>query len=278
MNNILEIKYQNQQDVCFSLYFTITEHLYERFGSSSERVVRAAVRNAGFEMANYVKSKTDGKFNLNSLFQNVGWCFADPRMRRNVIKATEQVHLAEIYTCPFADYGKRNSSLKLGYYFCEEYQRAIVLGFTDNIAQANLSNCLSSGFDNFCRFSHYYRPANLKDSNVSKYFSEEDTASSMNTPCFKDTEFKVLQFSLIYNNLLKSAQNAYGEDGVCSIAEALREAADTAYEKLKLQSSNTTGVFDEAFIKENFPFDFSSKIEEHFDMCFLGRLRSYLNV
>ena len=160
-----EIKLQNKQDAFCAMYHNICRSIFALCGAyEGEGVIRSAVRAAGEASgAEQLKKLTQAKActDLSNLYRLGTDIAIDPRIRANVIFDEKDRQVFEIYTCPLADYWKRHGGERAGMIFCEEYNLAKVKAYTENKGQMNLSKKLSDPRDCFCRFSVYFRQANM---------------------------------------------------------------------------------------------------------------------
>ncbi len=268
MYNLDEIKLQNQQDCLTRMYMEVAGSIYENAGRKAEGIIREAVRRYGADRGKELKEKhlNNGvKTNLLSLFTVGCDCKDDPRVRKNIIEQNEQVRLWEVYTCPMADMWNRNSKGKLGSFYCEECTHALVNAYTEEKGQTNLSNMLTCKRDNFCRFSVYFRPANLTDEKKALCFGENKEASvknalhTMETVDFKQSVNSM--FIKLYYYLLEVSKERLGEEGVCIVALGLRKLAQSTVNAIALQADHTGNPTDQKFIDKNFPLNIDSNNE-----------------
>lgn len=276
--NLDEIKLQNQQG-CFSkMYMELASSICESAGKKAEGVIREAVRRYGADRGKELKKKhlnSAVKTNLLSLFRENSECSYDPRFRKNIINQTEQVRLWEIYTCPMADLWNKNGKSKLGSFYCEECTHALVNAYTDGKGQTNLSNILTCKRDNFCRFSVYFRPANLSEEKRKLCFADDENTDGKSTNITNDEykscsfeEFKEninAMFIKLYYYLLEVSKERLSDEGVCAIALGLRNLADNIVNSISVQADHTGNPVDKEFIYKNFPLNIDSDDEPLWD-------------
>lgn len=281
MYNLDEIKLQNQQDCLSKMYMELAKSICESTGKKAEGIIREAVRRYGADRGKELKEKHLNKgikTNLMSLFTESCECSNDPRFRKNIIEQNEQVRLWEIYTCPMADMWNKSGKSKLGSFYCEECTHALVSAYTDGKGQTNLSNILICERDNFCRFSVYFRPANLSEekrklcfgdaenTDVALAEKEENNSDIMNNEykaCMFE-EFKQdinTMFIKLYYYLLEVSQEILSDEGVCAIALGLRNLTKTILSSITTQAENTGNIVDKEFIYINFPLNIDSANE-----------------
>lgn len=274
MYNLDEIKLQNQQD-CFSrMYMELANSICESAGKKAEGIIREAVRRYGADRGIELKEKhlnNSIKTNLLSLFKESCECSDDPRFRRNIIEQNEQVRLWEIYTCPMADLWNKAGKSKLGSFYCEECTHALVNAYTDGKGQTNLSNILTCKRDNFCRFSVYFRPANLNEEKRKLCFDDTENTDEKSTDIMSDEnkafmleEFKQninSMFIKLYYYLLEVSKERLFDEGVCAIALGLRNLAEFIIDFIIMKAENTGNIADKEFIYKNFPLNIDSDDE-----------------
>lgn len=261
MYNLDEIKLQNQQDCLSRMYMEVAGSIYENAGRKAEGIIREAVRRYGTDRGNELREKHLNKgikTNLLSLFRKGCECSDDPRLRKNIIEQNEQVRLWEIYTCPMADMWNKSSKSKLGSFYCEEYTHALVNAYTEAKGQTNLSNILTCKRDNFCRFSVYFRPANLSEEKKELCFGKSSDID------IEATDFKQnvnTMFIKLYYYLLEVSEEKSGDEGVCAVALGLRNLAKSTYDAIAKQAEHTSNQINEEFMDKNFPLKTDSDKE-----------------
>ncbi|MDR1732719.1 MAG: L-2-amino-thiazoline-4-carboxylic acid hydrolase [Synergistaceae bacterium] len=259
MYNITEIKDQNQQDCLSLLYLHLAGSLAECCGRSAAGTVREAIRRMGRDMGSSLRKKhvaAGVKTNLRSLY-GVGLEYrTDPRMYEEVLADSEEVCLWEVRTCPMADLWNRAGAGEIGLWYCEEFQRGLVTGYTGGRGQMNQSTFLTCRRDNHCRFSAYLRAANLDGEQRRESFPFPGEETGPSAPPLKDATFAEgigLQFIKMYGCLLEAARERHGDEGVCAVALGLRRLAGEVTPLMKLHAAHTREVCDEAFLRLNFP-------------------------
>ena len=267
MYNIDEIKVQNQQDCWSMMYMYIARGIMDVCGRAGEGVIREAVRRYGMDRGAAMKERLEKagfKTNLKTLFTIGSDCTVDPRFRENLLREDEQVRLWEVYTCPLADFWKEYGEEDLGHYFCEQCTHACVKAFTDGKAQTNLSKKLTHG-NNFCRFSVYYRPANLDPDKRGASFAEFDPGYQEPDPSvLKPVEAKAsinLNMLKLYYYLLEVATERFGNEGASAVAQGLQGFAEDCAEMMKVKAEHTLKQPDAEFLGLNFPMALCSDEE-----------------
>ncbi len=252
MYDINEIKKQNKFDIWAMLYINIARSLMETCGRNGEGVARDAMRRLGaaegktlLEKHASQKIKTD----LQNLYKSCGRCIVDPRVRLNVLKDIPEVQLWEVYACPAAAMWNKLGSGKLGSFFCEEYQYALVDAYTEGKGQRNLSMKLTCPRDNDCRFSMYYRAANIDKAQRERSFGEGAEAAPVETD---DDRLRRMTIATVCY-MLEAAKERFGTEGECAVANALKAAAKGVIPFLVLKASDTRGDCDREFLDQNFP-------------------------
>ena len=251
-----EIRLQNKQDTFSAMFMFLSRSILALCGErKGEGIIREAVRRAGREsgMAQLKKLRTAGvPTNLHNLF-NTGLDYLDdPRVRCSVLFDQEDRQIWEVYTCPLANFWNRHGESKIGSLYCEEYQYARLLAFTEDRGQLNLSKILTSPCDNFCRFAMYFREANVSTERGAESFTHGEVELAQ----LPDTNFDdgVTGMTLsIYFHLLEVATEREGPEGTCAVAEGLKTWAVQAIDTMQSQAARTLKLFDADFAELNFP-------------------------
>lgn len=253
-----EIQFQNQQDCFTGLLLILGKNLMSVMGRRGETIIRKAVCNFGFYFGKKTREKltASGKRpNLKELAVQED-IFLDPRFRILPIRVRQQELWAEVHTCPIADYMKGHNAGGIGLMFCEEFCHAFFKGYSGGIAQANLSKTLMGPYDNHCRFSIYYRPANLEAADRERVFDLSTTQEEAVLPPrerLHSTESLREGYLMLYSCFYDVAGETGGSEGLCAIAMGLRELAGEQKAALERWAEARRRDADEAFIEENFP-------------------------
>lgn len=258
MYSYTEIPFQNMQDCLSSLFLTLGKQIMEVMGRKGETVVRKAVQNFGVSLGEETreKLKQEGKRQSLKELAEQKELFLDPRFRILPIRTRQQELWAEVHTCPIADYMKAQGGTEIGLMFCEEFCHAFFKGYTDGKAQANLSKVLMGAYDNHCRFSIYYRPANLEAGKRDQVFDPETTeqeAELQDQKLLHNTEWMQKLYLRLYASLYEEAAELGGQEGICAIALGLRCLAVKQKEDLEKWAQARRMSCDAQFIENNYP-------------------------
>lgn len=260
MYTYTDIKLQNQQDAFSAMFLYVSRNILRLCGErTGEGVVREAVRRAGRASGRRQMERLRAagvKTNLYNLFSCGRDFTEDPRMREKAVFDEEDRQIWEVYTCPLADFWNRRGGGKLGSFYCEEYQYARVLAFTEGVGQLNLSKELTCPRDNFCRFSLYFREANMTPQRAKETFAHCDPGYQAPAELPADAAFGagVRDMTIsIYCHLVEVARERCGREGVCAVAEGLKEWSAQALEALHTQAVHTLCPLDHTFAEKNFP-------------------------
>lgn len=249
MNNIEEIKGQKQFDCFINMYARIAVSLLEN-GKRGERAVREALIKYGEDRADRLRKQhiEEGiKTNLKSLCQEENCCGEDPRFYKRSVKDTTEVQIWEVYSCPMEHMWRTLGCQKAGRLYCEEGIHAMVRAYTCGKGQANLSNLMTCERDTFCRFSLYYRPANLDGEQKERSFGQDSTALVVPSYNINDN------FIRLYYFLVSSAKEILGQDGICSVAAGLKRLCEDLSGELKKEAAHVDRKLDERFMEDFFP-------------------------
>lgn len=257
MNNIEEIKEQNQFDCFIKMYAYIAGALLEN-GKRGEQTVREALIRYGEDRGHRLRTlhiEIGIKTNLKALCQAENCCGEDPRFYRKSVKDMEEVQLWEVYSCPMVHMWRTLEAQKAGMLFCEEVVHAIVRAYTCGKGQANLSDRMTCERDTFCRFSLYYRSANLDEEQRNRSFGEGGQAPVM--PSYDINE----NFIKLYYFLLSSAKDIMGQEGIRAVAAGLKRLAEDLVRALKKEASHVDRLLDEKFMRDFFPLQLDMEKE-----------------
>ena len=255
-----DIKLQNQQDAFSAMYLCIARSVTDLCGRRvGERILREACRRAGRASGLQQRERlrqAGVKTNLHTLYHCGRDFVEDPRVRGQEIFDEEDPPTSEIYTCPLADYWNRRDGGKLGSFYCEEYQYARLLAYTENVGQLNLSKELTCPRDNFCRFSLFFREANMSRERAKEAFAHCDPGYEAPKDPPADVSFgegiRDMTIS-IYANILETAREICGREGVCAVAEGLKRWTAEALAAMRVQADHTLCPLDAGFVEKNFP-------------------------
>lgn len=267
-----EIKLQNKQDAFSAMYRNLCQAIQELCGQrAGEGIIREAVRRAGTDSgaAQLKKLRSANiKTNLHN-FYHCGVDFVeDPRVRGRQIVDDEDRQVWEIYTCPLADYWRRNRCEKLGSFYCEEYQRARVAAFTEADGQLNLSKKLTRPEDNFCCFAAFFREANMSEERAKDAFAHCDPAyvEPVDPPAAVSFDEGICRMTIsIYCRLYETARERFRQEGLCAVSQGLRAWEAEAAAALRLQAAHTLRPMDGAFLRENFPLSVDTRLDSAWD-------------
>lgn len=250
MNNIEEIKWQNQFDCFIKMYTYVAGTILEICGNRGEKAVRSALQKYGEERGEKLRRdhmNRNIKTNLSSLMAAENCCGEDPRFFRKSVKSTEQVQLLEVYSCPLEHMWRRMKSEKIGSLYCEECVHSMVKAYTCGKGQANLSDRMTCERDTYCRLSLYYRPANMDEEQRNSSFGLMDGEKA--EPAYGICE----NFVKLYCHLLGEAGELLGQDGINAVAMGLRKLTKDMEEALRSEADHIGHPVDRSFYKEYFP-------------------------
>ncbi|MGN0405468.1 MAG: L-2-amino-thiazoline-4-carboxylic acid hydrolase [Bariatricus sp.] len=265
MNTIQEIGFQNQNDFWAQMYMYVAKNIIKVCGRGGERAIRRGLRTMAEEKGRNLREAMKGAgilTNLDTLFAGDCECSADPRVRMDVLRQEEDMRIWEVYTCPNANLWLDAGEAFLGNLYCEENQHGLVRGFTGGKGQLNLTKKLTchrtNGCrpDNYCRFSSYYRAANMDEQQMKESFSlegEESRASELKIDqkaAEKNLHDKCIQ-TLYY--LTEAAKEDFGAEGLNAVSMALRSLTQSAAGMLLHYADATLNKDMVLFVENNLP-------------------------
>ncbi len=262
MNTIQEISLQNWQDFWSMLYMHMGKSIMETCGRHGEAVIRSALQDIAQEDGRRFREeclKQGGKPNLRALYQLGCGCSADPRMRSAVLNDQEQMRIWEVYTCPMANLWLDHGQSFLANLYCEENQLELLNTFTDGKGQFHLSKKLTchreNGCrpDNYCRFSAYYRMANVDASKRAECFTQEGEEEVQLSPAETQEQALARKCVQLIARLTAGAKAAFGQEGLCAVSLGLRNlVAPTADMLLHYADMTLSGDLLD-FVQKNLP-------------------------
>lgn len=262
MYKIDELEIQNLQDSWSAMYVILARSVMDTLGRAGEGVLRESIRRFGRDrgLTNRQHHLDNNiKINLKSISAIECDCPGDPRFRENLLRLDEQVHLADVITCPLADLWIKYGEKDLGRIYCEEFYHAYFRAYCYDKAQVNLSKTLTHDGDNHCRFAVYFRPANLSEETRPKCFAEFDPRYEFSEePIMPSVKAKNGFASLwlkMYYYLLEVADELYGCEGRCAIAIGLQKLGDDAAGFMKKRADMTGNVPNSAYVSANYPIN-----------------------
>ncbi len=178
----------------------------------------------------------------------------DSRIREKILCLNEEVGLKEVYTCPYADIWRRYGASDIGNWFCEEYEKAKFEAYTAGYGQAHLSSRLTCDKENHCRFSMYYRMANIPSDDVERCFTDNRHKDAEKED-YENQFFmgSALQCLRGFHSFYEAAGERLGYDGICAIARGMKMLANDVIAVMQMQAKHTLCHCDEEFAKVNFP-------------------------
>lgn len=278
-----EIKIQNKCQQMYSMFCNISEHIIKRCGEKTgEGIIRRAVRKTGEDLGTAILNehrRAGIKTNLHNLYNYGLNVLFDPRTRIEKIFDFEDRQNFEIHTCPFAQYHNIKGQGKIGSFFCDEFQYAVIRAYTENYGQLNLSKMLTYENDNFCCFSAYFRPANTPSERSKESFSSCAPLSDLlpEETAYKNVFLDLEHFTLsLYCSLYNEAVEKCSNEGACAIADGLKSWMDESIPMMKKQAANTRVQYDETFVKLNFPLNIRKNSSESWTFDKTGKAQKIM--
>lgn len=251
MYGIDEIALQNRHDSWALLYGFMARGIASTCGRAGEGAVREAVRRIGRAegertLVAVIAAGIGNGADLAAAFTGPLRRDPDPRFRVLVLADDPERTLWEVHTCPYSDVWKRSGFRAEGLWYCEEYRHAAVAAYTGGKGQTNLSKCLCSGRDNHCRFSVYFRRANIAADDRAARFTKAAAK-----PVWDEDAILRERWTLTWRSLADAARERLGGEGACGVATGLRACADALARETRLHADATGAVPDLEFIRSN---------------------------
>ena len=250
------------QDSFSLLYLRLAEIIIEEYGEiKGGRIIREAVRRTGRDSGLAMREKHLRAGVLTNL-RNLGTCgsnlIPDPRFRGKRIADQEERQIWEVYTCPLAHFWNWHGGSGAGTLFCEEFERARVLAYTEGKGQLNLSNRLTSERDGFCLFAAFYREANVSPEKAAASFSwcapeQKDSSPDPENVSFRESTGHLTASFFYY---LYETCEEMADDGFRAVLkEGLAAFLKDEVSALAMKAENTGKAADAIFLEKNFPLD-----------------------
>ena len=276
MNTIQQIPLQNQQDFWAMLYMHIGKSILDVCGRRGEKAIRQALREMSEEdgrMFLQECEKQGVKPNLHSLYAMGCGCSADPRVRSQVLCDQEQMRLWEVYTCPLANLWLDAGQAFLGNLYCEENQLGLIAAFTNGRGQFHVTKKITchrtNGCrpDNYCRFSAYYRAANVDKDQRDVCFHMDGTSTDPEPTCVADLPTQLHRKCIrTITKLAAAAQAEFGQEGLCAVALGLRSLAQPTADMMLHYADATLSPDLDAFLRANLPVDLDVEHDADWDV------------
>lgn len=266
---IHEIEMENQRSVFPRLFYFLAKQVSDACGRGGEGAVREAVRSFAAERGKKLRQahRTAGlKQNVKS-YQLASDTLVDTRRREKYLALNEEVCLKEVYTCPYAGIWLQYGGWEIGKWYCEEMEKARFEAYTNGAGQMHLSQMLTEERNNHCRFSMYYREANISPEEAKESFTENkhtpaDTAEIDEHFYLSDGNICLM----LYYKMYAAAVSHFGGTGHCAVAEGLKRFSDDAVATMRSQAKRTLHPFNAGFAGKNFPLPLElSALPEAFD-------------
>ena len=250
-----ELPLQDRQDFWNPLYTSFCRTICEKYKVEGEAVIRRAVGSVGYwqgeqQRRDYERSgiSTD----LNAFFQSGRGAVCDPRSVATTYTQTREVRLWDQFTCPMSNYWKANNAEAYGLFYCEEYMKSFLSGYTGGKGQFHLSMTLSDKRDMCCQFAAYLRPANLDAQQRCTAFEKKAVPEGAASISFADymQEKAVLLCVFIWKELDK----AFGKEGAQLYANALRRFEKESEAMLEDITFRRGIPCDRRLLESAFPF------------------------
>lgn len=252
MDNIEELKLQNQQDSWTLLYDCLCSEAIRAFGWRGERCIRHSLKAMGEWQGNRARqahAKVGIPTDLYSLFHYGPLAAKDPRVVSMVRTDTAQERIWDVFTSPVARLLGVRGHDAFGVWYFEEYARAVVLAYTENRGQYCISKNLNCPRDIICQASAYLRPANQTAEQRHRSFGVPRPENVLAPSLHESIAQKTILLCVISHDLLTEM---FGADGERAFSNALRAYADEIVSVMQ-QWANETGMrFDKEFAMLNF--------------------------
>lgn len=262
MNRLEDLENQNLLDSWASIYISLARKIDEQYGKKGEEIIREGIRRFGRDLGDTIYKytlETGNRVNIKTIIDFKNRDFLDPRFRENITTLNEEVYIADMITCPLAEFWSSYGDVKLGYLFCEEFYPSFYNTYFNSKSQTNLSKMLTRRGDNMCQFAVYYRKANLDEKQVKDSFiyNKNNESIESNLTLFKSAKEKYKNLWLkIYYYILEVATEVYGDEGQAVISLALQDASNFAIKHTNKRAEMTRNEFNKTFFAKNYAIDY----------------------
>ena len=151
-----------------------------------------------------------------------------------------------------SNYWKANNAEAYSLFYCEEYMKSFLSGYTGGKGQFHLSMTLSDKRDMCCQFAAYLRPANLDAQQRCTAFEKKAVPEGAASISFADymQEKAVLLCVFIWKEL----DEAFGKEGAQLYANALRRFEKESEAMLEDIAFRRGIPCDRRLLESAFPF------------------------
>lgn len=262
MNTIQEIPLQNRQDFWSMLYLYLGKSVMDICGRRGEAAIRSALQSIAEEDGRRFREhclRQGGRPNLAALYQMGCGCSRDPRMRTEVLCGQEQMRIWEVYTCPMANLWLKAGEDFLANLYCEENQLTLMDAYTGGKGQFHLTKKLTCRRDNgcrpdgYCRFSAYYRAANVDEARREECFSPEGEVQPPLAPLETQEQALARKSVQLVCRLAEKAGELFGQEGLCAVSQGLRALVQPTAELLLHNAEMTLSGDLAGFVQQNLP-------------------------
>ncbi len=255
MYSMEELPLQDLQDFWDLLYTTFCRKICADQPAEGEAVIRRAIAEMGRRQGEWQRQEHEQSglnTDLRSFFLDGRGAVCDPRAAMTLYARTAEVCLWDRYICPMANYWAAHGAEAYGLFYCEEYMRAFLSGYTGGKGQFHMSKVLTDKRDILCQFSAYFRPANLEPEQRRTAFERAPVQWEEPSGSFSDyiREKAVLLCAFLCAELKQTS----GAAGLQSFTGALR-AFELESESLLEDIALRRGVrCDQDLLERSFPF------------------------
>lgn len=271
MNTIQEISLQNQQDFWSMLYMYMGRGVMDICGRHGEAAIRTALQSIAEEDGRHLREaclQQGAKPNLRALYRLGCGCSADPRMRCTVLSDQEQMRIWEVYTCPMANLWLDADQGFLGNLYCEENQLGLLAAYTGGKGQFHLTKKLTCHrkngcrADNYCRFSAYYRAANVDEAQRAECFSPDGEEVISLNPLETPQQALSRKCVQLICRLTEQAKAQFGQEGLCAVSQGLSNLVGPTADMLLHYADMTLSPDLAQFVQNNLPLALEAEQDE----------------
>lgn len=244
------------------LYKNLAACVLERYGRSGEAAVRGAVHLCGEKMGALerdAQAAQGRRANLLSCFAAPQVLCPDPRFHVKWQLRSEQEAVFDVLSCPIRNLLSENGGAGVQLLFCEEYLHGCIMGYTEGTGQCCFSEDFAFPGENSCRFSCYFRPANLPPEARPLRFgpgTPPDPLPPEPDAPVPDSRPQITRWaSLLVEAFRTECTGRLGPGALCAVAAGLKAAAEETSGYCRSICRLTRQRFDSGFAAESCLWD-----------------------
>lgn len=258
MNFMEQFSARMLQDCWSLLYKNLACCVLDRWGKMGESAVRKAVHLCGERMGTLEREKQTAqgrRSNLAACFSQPQMVLPDPRFQIKWQLFNEQEAVFDVLSCPIRDLLTERGGSGALLLFCEEHLHGCIMGYTETVGQCCLAEDFAFPGECSCRFSCYFRPANLPPDSRELRFSSGPLAEEAAPGTYAvdpNAEVRITRWaSILVDSFLRESVKIHDSGAVCAVASGLKAAAGETISYCRSLCAAVHRNLDDDFVKRN---------------------------